>query len=311
MTKPCRAINLMLDFDGTLTHKDTTTVIGNISETSRTCWDKVLNGWLADYEVFKQQKFDWKTYDNTEYGQWLNSRKWLEIASAQRAQDCGMFEGVTHQDINSAVAEAMETGDLSLRDGWEDLIRLALDSKDMGSKLSIISVSWSESFIRKVLHSAASDGRLAKVVNDMEIHANEIQGLGSPAGSSGRLTRPFDVDLRTSGDKLRYFVVQTADHGAGGGHPEEQPITIYVGDSSTDFECLCRADIGIWTAEMPREQLPNRFLEVFKPLQASTPQVLADVGGLSSFVASKKSVNESSMFYWAPDLLTIIAFLTN
>lgn len=313
-----RPIHLVLDFDGTLTVADTTPILGQISEQSRSCWDHVLNGWLSDYDVFKRTPFDWKDHGRAEYARWLDSRKWLEAGSAQRAQDCGMFCGVRIEDVNQAVRRAMEDGTLKLQDGWSALMSSVIGSLEAGSKVSVISVNWSEAFIRRSLYDAAQNvepsaacSTLSSYINNMDIFANEIHGLASPEGSSGRTVRPFGTDLRTSGDKLRYFdEITRTSQGVKGAPDQGKVMSVYVGDSATDFACLCQAGIGIWLCDVAEQSVSEKFQEVFKPLEADAPIPLATLKGLDRDALNARLDADKSLFYWASNLATIVDVLT-
>lgn len=102
------------------------------------------------------------------------------------------------------------------------------------------------------------DGEGRKMVGEMEIVANEIEGLDDVEGSQGMLSRCFDGGegggIWTAGDKgrvLRRLVAQ--DHGEEekGGNERERARTVYVGDSVTDLECLMLVDVGICIRDEP------------------------------------------------------------
>lgn len=295
--RPEEPTHLILDFDGTLTVKDTMAILGRLPKSPPTSWEKISDAYMEDYEVYKQTPYPWKNYDDQEYSGWLAARKWVEEKSAQRVQDSGFFRGVTLDDVNEAVASALDDGSLQLRDGWLDLFELLIpndmvdDPASRPSKISIVSVNWSETFIRRALWQAAqrSDHEykeaIRKYINGMEIHANEIQGLDRPEGSSGVICRASGLDIRTSDDKLRRMPEITRIP------IDSTPLLIvYLGDSSTDFDCLMRAHIGVWIQDVKVGQYQQAFNQTFKPLKNFGPKPLWNEEMNPDFIC------------WSPDL---------
>jgi 2-hydroxy-3-keto-5-methylthiopentenyl-1-phosphate phosphatase len=312
-----RAVDLILDFDGTLTTSDTTTALALITEQSRSCWQHVLDGWLDDSKRFKKTPYEWSDYGHDDYSKWLDSHRSLEMSSVSRAQNCNMFKGVTIQDMRSAVDAALQSGEIRMRDGWHELIRMVKDTQ--GSRVRILSANWSETFVRTVLCAAVKQdaaigdtaSSLFDFFNDFEIFANEIHGLGSPCGSSGRLIRPFEAGIRTSGDKVKYFqhMTRRPDGPPTGGHGHDAPLTVYIGDSATDYGALCQAELGIWLCDIPREDLISRFNKVFGPLKAILPVPLTELE-VNGHVSLKRTEGASTpSFYWSRDLHTIVECL--
>jgi len=130
------------------------------------------------------------------------------------------------------------------------------------------------------------------MINDMEIQANEIQGLGAPEGSSGRICRLMDADIRTSDDKLRYLNAVTKG---------QKQRVVYVGDSATDFDSLCAADLGLWINGCSRDSVGEIAAEMFKPLRI-TPSLIRPVSELDG---------AKPLFYWTPDLHHVLSAMTD
>lgn len=316
ITRSCEAMttrklrkptHLVLDYDGTLAVKDTMAVIGTIPESPPISWDEMTDEYMKDYAEYKKQPFPWKKYDRTEYSGWLASRKWVEERSARRVQDAGFFRDVSNESVRNAVSRAFQNGNLEMRDGWEKLVELFLPESDSThstrspSCLSILSVNWSGAAIRHALWQAAHDiadhperEKLCHLVNEMAIQANEIEGLESPGGSSGRVCRESGQDIRTSDDKLRYLPPRRQ------AQQNSTPYVVYVGDSSTDFDCLCAADLGIWICPVPESEYKEAFADAFKPFNFVPPP-------LTSY---KPGCDEAALFYWAPDLHSVYEALT-
>lgn len=299
--------HLILDYDGTITVKDTMAVLGELPKAPKMTWKQITDAYMEDYAAYKKQPYPWKNYDRKEYSAWLASLKCVEDRSARRVQDACLFRGITHQEVNDAVTRSIQNGKLEIRDGWEMLIQLFLpdydptDRMSSPNQVSILSVNWSETAIRRALWQAAAGSSahpemdtLCHLINDMVIHANEIEGLGSPLGSSGRVCSPLGQDIRTSDDKLRYLRAALGPQG------DDKCFVVYVGDSSTDFDSLCAADLGIWICPVPEAQYAQAFAKAFKPLNFVPPP-------LTSF---DHGAGEHALFYWAPDFYAVHEALT-
>jgi len=316
-------VHLVLDWDGTLTVNDTMALLGKIpkardlrlherqlrvnaiarnvsrikhgtvddtivdppvpSPTSPQ-WSDFASSYMKDYEAHKAAHYPLSEHaSHEEYVVWLRSLRPVEYDSAARVSDSGFFHGVDVRDVRTVVKNALDSGALQLRHGWEAAFELFLrritDGPPAGTKLSILSVNWSATLIRHALHEAASrltnmpQGRkdtLLEFITAMEIQSNEIDGLDSPDGSTGKLVG----NIRTVDDKARCMPTPTA-------FPEGlQPLMVYVGDSSTDFECLRRADVAIWMCDCDEAGVKERFAKTFRPLDVrnSTPYPITEVG---------------------------------
>ena len=252
-----KPINLVLDWDGTITAKDTMFAYGKIADIRDARLNRKQNGsklfegfgkaWMDDYSKH-EQAYRPMAHERKEVVQesaWLRSLSSVESNSAERVESSGFFAGVTHNDISVAARELLETGAFTLRPGWHDLFLRAQDGSSPRpiSSNSILSVNWSESFIRASLKAAATssglDDRLLPALDTLPIAANEISGIHEPGGSSGRLTDANHAIIRTSFDKLSNFLSR------------EGLYNIYVGDSATDFDCLLAADLGICIRDDP------------------------------------------------------------
>lgn len=289
-----KPIHLVLDYDGTLTVKDTMAVLeGLANEHSSMTWEEIVRAYMHDYEEYKNTPFPWKDYGREEYSRWLASRKWVEERSAQRVQDSRFLQGATKDKVRDTAKTAVEQGTVQLRDAWLRLFDWSLVGGASRS-ISILSVNWSESLIREaILQSAQSlkeyprRNSLCGYVQHMKISANEIQDLEAPGGSSGRVIRENGRDIRTSDDKLLYLPGRR--HGS-----NEGPFVIYAGDSSTDFDCLCAADLGVWLCDVPEAEYETAFKETFKPFAGRTPPPLATISSIDEA--------QKDFFYWTPNL---------
>jgi hypothetical protein len=183
-----------------------------------------------------------------------------------------------------------------LRPGWQDLFLRAQDgsSPRLISNISILSVNWSESFIRASLKAAAQEavpnGNLLPALDDLTIAANEISGIHEPGGSSGHLTEANRAIIRTSFDKLSNFPSR------------EGFLNIYIGDSATDFDSLLAADLGICIRDDPMGSSAKTLAETM----LRVGQEVQHVGEITT--RQQLSLSRSNVL-WAQDLAEIVSLL--
>lgn len=312
-----KPINLVLDWDGTITTKDTMFAYGKVADIRDARLGKTPKGstsfkafgraWMDDYTVH-EQTYTPKAEDRLlppQESAWLKSLAKVEDSSAKRVESSGFFAGVTLRDVSDAAKVLLESGEVSLRAGWEDVFSQAFknsigqshhDRGIFGLGISILSVNWSESFIRRSLMIAASRSSLAGgddfqdfLDGDFRIIANEISGLQQPSGSSGLLTDPDHAIVRTSLDKLQNFKVQVSSH------------NVYVGDSATDFDCLLAADLGICIRDA-------QMSSSAKTLAATLSRVGFEVRHVRE-IGSWQELASSSNLLWASDFNEILNLL--
>jgi hypothetical protein len=313
-----RPINLVLDWDGTITTKDTMFAYGKVADirdgrlgrnpTGTATFNGFGKAWMDDYTKHEQNytpKAENRRHPSQESA-WLKSLSAVETYSAERVESSGFFAGVTLEDVSDAAKVLLESGELSLRAGWEDVFSRAFrdsisqshrDRGIPGLGVSILSVNWSESFIRRSLMTAASraslgggGGGLEALINgDIKIIANEISGLQRPDGSSGLLTDPDHAIVRTSFDKLQNFKIQNDSH------------NIYVGDSATDFDCLLAADLGICIRDAHMGSSARTLADTLSRVGYN----VRHVGEIESW----QEVDSESNLLWASDFKEILNLL--
>ncbi|KAF1984640.1 hypothetical protein K402DRAFT_395656 [Aulographum hederae CBS 113979] len=175
------------------------------------------------------------------------------------------------------------------------------DGEEGNVKLSILSVNWSTSFIRGVLRAAVEKEvggekersglemgeeeveRVRVLVDGIAIYANELQGLDAVGGSSGRITTDAEDTggIRTSADKvavirrLKQEIEQEMQNDRDGSKEEvggknveyrEEAAIVYVGDSTTDFDALIEADVGVCIRDEPMGRAQMELHEVLERL---------------------------------------------
>ncbi|OJD32728.1 nuclease-like protein [Diplodia corticola] len=241
-------IHLVLDWDGTTTHKDTLHFLGKICADharsrsdgpATTTWDDIVKAYVDDLSSHASSYTPEKGQRTTiaEEKAWLASLATVDSLSVRRVEDSGLFKGVTAAAVRTGAAQAIGTGELTLRDGWSSLLA-------QGQKTTILSVNWSATFIREcLLAAAANDSDLKAAVERVSIAANEIAGLQDSNGSSGLLNGRNEATgdetgaIRTSADKFANMPTPVKYGG--------EELVVYVGDSTTDLEALLVADVGI------------------------------------------------------------------
>jgi hypothetical protein len=307
-----KPINLILDWDGTITVKDTMFAYGKIADTRDARLNRELNGsklfggfgkaWIDDYSSH-EEAYSPKSHERNQVAQesaWLKSLSAVETRSAQRVENTEFFTGVTHNDISVAAKDLLDSGDLSLRTGWDEVFLRAQGGASNSfqpttiSNVSILSVNWSEAFIRASLKAAANalphSSRLDNYFDHLDIAANEIKGIFQPGGSSGQLTDSDHAVIRTSFDKLQNFKAQQGFH------------NVYVGDSATDFDCLQAADLGICIRDESIGSSARTLADTLSRVGYSVRHV-NDVGTWQELSTSTSNV------LWARDFNEILGLL--
>nr|POE63381.1 upf0655 protein [Quercus suber] len=264
----------------------------------KTTWEEISDAYMQDYMVHKEAHYPHQPVDDQSYRRYLASFRDIESESRQRVAKSRFFEGVKAEDITRNAQENLRSGAVRLRKGWVELFEMFLANLATGSQLSILSVNWSTTYIRQLLRlsvqhdypAQADESRLNQLLNfvdELEITANDLDGLDSPQGSSGRI----DGNVSTSSDKLGrmppsrhcHVAQSTADHGLQpckltSSQCKQAPFVVYVGDSRTDYECLKAADVGLWLCDDDHARALGKFKQTFAPLE--TPALLSakDIG---------------------------------
>ncbi|KAF9869442.1 upf0655 protein [Colletotrichum karsti] len=224
-----RALNLVLDFDGTITTKDTIDTIAEIglnfqkkrgSDLSA-AWQQILKDYGKDHA---DHVAGYKPPANSRLAlsdelAYLRGLKEVELRSVRRVEDSGIFQGISRDDLLKAGNAAREEGRVKLRDGFVELMSTA---RQNGWCVSVVSVNWSRSFIQGVLSAYGFD-----------VVANELEMDGSLSGPDVLGPPSRDTILTTCEDKLRALRALAVRQGA-----DSAEGLVYFGDSTSDLECL-------------------------------------------------------------------------
>ncbi|KAL6866578.1 haloacid dehalogenase-like hydrolase domain-containing protein [Trichoderma novae-zelandiae] len=288
-------MNLIFDFDGTITAKDTILQLAQSAihlQTQRagpsssapsssssssssskpplqTKWDDIVRVYAAQHaayaDAFSPPKHERRT--PAQELVYLASLKDTENASLDRVDGSGLFGGVTEDDLFRMGRALVERGEVVVRDGFADMVRMA---RDKGWRVGVISVNWSAAFIQGVLHP----------LSDIPIVTNRISSDGTIHGPEG-----FNggVRLTTSRDKTTVLSeLLSKEH-----HSSACPPTVYFGDSTTDMECL----------------LAHRGIVISADAQSSLMQTLARVGVRVPHVGSAQ---DGANIAWARDFREVL-----
>jgi len=330
-----RPIHLILDWDGTITKNDTLSLVGEIGYHHRKHnpeldnvygkpppWSHLADAWMEDFSAH-QAHYEPKTSARRtirEERTWLSSLTPIENNSVRRVEGSKLFKGVTaDRDVNVVVSAAVGEGRLRLRHGWDSLLARLLKKRQ--DRASILSVNWSGTFIRQAMsHSALRNGECPDTKEDirfiqdaiasMDIQANEIFGLDTPEGSDGSLTKNSEAGIRTSADKLAHMpescrkrldLVEAACEEPSDTVELSEQTVVYVGDSSTDFEALLAADVGICIRDTPMGSGQRELAETFE-------RVGVEVLHVDEGFATRP--DETKIVYWARDLKEIVDILS-
>ncbi|KAM0721810.1 hypothetical protein Q7P37_002735 [Cladosporium fusiforme] len=284
-----RPIHLMLDFDGTLTVKDTMLAYGSIVDNRDVRLGRPPTGtepfkefgaaWMHDYTTH-EQAYSPKPQDRKDIKEeiaWLASLAKIETASVSRVEQSGFFRHVTKDDVQKASESLLQSGQIAFRTGWERLFSKSApfsngkvaEATEPGVHISINSVNWSEAFIRATIQSAATRSSLSqgtrRNIDEMPIRANELHGLEDSDGASGLLNDNDFPSNRTADDKYNNLtkLYRNDTH------------NIYVGDSPTDLRCLLAADLGICIRNDPMSSSSKELADIFARTGYEVPNVAA------------------------------------
>lgn len=306
-------MHIVLDWDGTITKKDTMSFLGRIatrhlaeagSSNPEQSWEDIVDAYVTDYRSHVAAYIPSVDHRKSVADEiaWLKSLESIEHASTNRVERAGLFKGVTAKEVEEVASEAVEGGEIELRVGWRDIFLQAQQNETV--TVSLLSVNWSEYFIRSCLLKAASldttsdleaTKSLESIIQGTKILANEIQDLDGTQGSSGHLNRVTgDSGIRTSSDKLAALEQLRFQS-----PPQYKQNIVYVGDSATDLECLLAADNGIIMRDEPMGSGQRELSETLERVGIETQHV----------DEPNKRTEGRQTLYWARDFLEIKRFL--
>jgi hypothetical protein len=272
-------IHWILDWDGTITKRDTLDALVNIAAECKPDspvnknWKCVSQAYLTDYEkTLSIYAPDGKLPTTIEEESLLLANfEEVELRSINRVSESGIFAGLTTDDVDNGAAKAIESGAVELRKGCNDFLRLIEarmhNDVDRGEALSILSVNWSKRFILSCLKATHED---FKMMVDSATCANELDGIEQGIPTTGRICTNVPRII-SSGDKLTSLQLLRDEVDEVW---REKPLpVVYVGDSWTDVECLLAADLGICIRDDPVTSTQKKLADSMKRLGVPCPRL--------------------------------------
>ncbi|TPX66591.1 hypothetical protein SpCBS45565_g04354 [Spizellomyces sp. 'palustris'] len=179
---------LILDFDETITVKDTTPVIAATANRPLTCpaWSSVLGAYLEDYKNHTPPEPTHDPPTTEDLLAYLDSYKSVERASISRVTEAGALRGTTRASLFAAGAS------VPTQEGWSAFANCWLENRSKDAALYISSVNWSMDIIRGSLNASNI------CIPDSNILANDLE-----YDSHGISTGGLSVRVMTGCDKLR------------------------------------------------------------------------------------------------------------
>jgi len=271
----------MFDFDGTITVKDTIGVLAagavDWQRTKRgreysATWDGVVQAYLDDLKRF-QASYDPPESQRKSFAremEYLEAVRPVEHASLARVAESLVFEGLEERDLLEIGAAARESGRVTVRNGFADLLNLA---RERDWPVGILSVNWSSSFIRGMLRDLDPD-------RTIRLYANEI-------AANGKIQGPQAYEDQGRGPLVDAAGKRTL---CNDGH------YIYFGDSATDLACLVEHK-GIVICDDPSS---SSLMATLSRLEdAVTPQHVKDA-------AVDFQGADAEFLFWARDFREVI-----
>ncbi len=268
-------IQLILDFDGTMTTADTTAVIGaRVLAKAR----ELAHDGLAEEELPKPMQFYSEQYMQ-EYSRWRESHarpkggqsiedevshlsaskaveqdSFLRVRSAALEIPGGMRElernkALRDDSMTEAGRGSVRTGEVHIREP-QILHNLIAKADEDGNSWSIVSVNWSQHFILGALIEAGlvDQSRAEAVAN--KIRCNELL---APLRLDHDGQPSIICTAKDKQDQLRDLLARLSpengfiqNHAPVSSQDKDANITIYIGDSTTDIGCLAGPAIGMY-----------------------------------------------------------------
>lgn len=242
------ALELVFDFDGTITEADSIASVVDASlshhrassslatfKSLTDAWHHIVKSYVEDLDSYHSTP-DYALRDHTmslevARAHFSNKqRRRIERASLSRVQDAGLFRGVPLEYLYRCGQEHREIGVVKLRNAFSELIHL-VQSHSSVEKMHgthVLSVNWSATYIRGVLSREGISSVIANETNPVDGSINAVPAdiasaewpsvltVGSDKLSALRCLQRQQQEVKT---KLSVEIV-------------------YFGDSTTDLECL-------------------------------------------------------------------------
>ena len=287
MIPPSSSWIFILDFDGTITTKDTIGAIAQFAlsiqaskgHDMRKAWDDITARYGYEYsghiETYKPSKEERDTLDKEIA--FHRSLRDIELRSFKRVSSSGLFKGIKKEQWEDFGGEAVRKGGVTVRTGLKEFVERVRDVK---GKLAVISVNFSSAFIKGVLGaSAGSESSGVEVLANQPDENGVLVGPETEDGSIRQVVATSDAKL-SSMQQLSHMLC-----------PSRSPKVVYIGDSGTDIECfMADAVIGVIMSENGKGSL----METLKQL------------GLKPIHIGEYQGKDSKPIYWARNFQEIV-----
>lgn len=273
-------MHVILDFDGTITVHDTIDHLAAFavafqeeqkqkspgSGDDTTDWDarwkEIVDNYLADHRDHKAgyapPEHARTTLDHEL--EFLRSLHGVDCRSIRRLRDVGLFAGMApapdrlFEAGQKAAVEGSnkdEGGDkdsVRVRPGFSEFLRETATRRQW--PVSIVSVNWSDAWIRGVLSRKGDSSTEAGTDPAIRVFANKVTASGAiipnfrrkdAATAVGEDHEHDDnVPFASCSDKVEALEAAVAEATAASGSQSDDAV-VYMGDSTTDLECLVHA----------------------------------------------------------------------
>lgn len=296
---PDQQTHWILDFDGTITEKDTIDHLVSIP----TAGDLVTHpntwsNWKKLVSVYAKEHGDYiatRLPDRNAHTprrqeeELLEGLRPIEERSLARVFTRGIFFRITGSELENGAWELIETKKIKLRTGCHSFLE-RVSRKSTAEKVSVLSVNWSSIFVSTCIEAGCCyvDPDTEEDIIP-EVYANEFTGVryGSNDRSTGEIMSHHEHRILTAEDKLRQM--RTIRDEAGTAQ------CVYVGDGWQDLLCLLDAELGICIRDEDN--------------MSSTQRMLADALGRLNIECQhldKWTPESTSKIWWARDFEEIV-----
>lgn len=218
---------VVLDFDETITSKDTISILSSIAYAKKTAfkpkWPYFSESYMNDYTKVKKDFGPISTLGDQK--KFFDELRAVEHASIGRIENSGLFKGLSQADL------AGKARSVPLRDGWQNFFS-RLKSRKI--PIVILSINWSAFFISQVIQDT-----------HVAIYANEFE-LDSQGQTTGRIIGGY----LTGNDKQKRVSQIIEEYRT---HIGSKKVA-YFGDSLSDLIAMLDCDIPVAVAkpDIPR-----------------------------------------------------------
>ncbi|KAH6675447.1 hypothetical protein B0J14DRAFT_586505 [Halenospora varia] len=231
-------VAFILDFDGTITTKDTISTLFKIGLSKQAslgidksqAHEEIISSYgdefskhVQNYRPVKEERT--KLWDEFDYHRSLRD---VEVRSFERVSTSGVFAGISESEWEEFGRQAVRNGDVIIRNGFAEFCRAV---EKQAGVWGVVSVNFSRGFIRGVLEEAL------KANTRVDIFSNVLDERGIIERSKIEGWMPSKEVIATSDFKLAamHCLIDTWKKSPIGKYPLH---AVYIGDSGTDIECL-------------------------------------------------------------------------